>query len=79
MDPALKEKISSSLQSVRPFLQSDGGDVEFVNISEDGVVEVRLVGACASCPMSIMTLRAGIERWLMREFQEVRRVESVVK
>jgi Fe-S cluster biogenesis protein NfuA len=79
MDETLKGKISTSLQSVRPFLQSDGGDVELVRVSDDGVVEVRLTGACVSCPMSIMTLRAGIERWLMKEVPEIRRVESVVK
>ncbi len=73
----MKEKILLTLESVRPFLQIDGGDVEFVNITTDGIVEVKLVGACASCPMSIMTLRGGIERALMLEIPEVRRVEAV--
>ena len=73
----MKEKVLSTLEMVRPFLQIDGGDVELVNISTDGIVEVRLVGACASCPMSIMTLRGGIERALMLEIPEVRRVEAV--
>ncbi|HTX18952.1 MAG TPA: NifU family protein [Bacteroidota bacterium] len=74
----MNEKILSILEQVRPYLQMDGGDVQLVDISNDGIVKVRLTGACASCPMSIMTLRAGIERALMREVPEVRRVESVV-
>ena len=72
------EKILSILAEIRPYLQSDGGDVELVDVSNDGIVRVRLTGACASCPMSIMTLRAGIERAVMLEVPEVRRVESVV-
>jgi Fe-S cluster biogenesis protein NfuA len=65
------------LETVRPFLQEDGGDVELVNVTDDGIVELKLTGACATCPMSIMTLRAGIERALMREIPDVRRVEAV--
>ncbi len=73
----MKAKIESALATVRPYLQIDGGDVELVDVSADGIVRVKLVGACASCPMSMMTLRAGIERALMLEVPEVRRVESV--
>jgi Fe-S cluster biogenesis protein NfuA len=73
----MKEKVLTALEVVRPYLQSDGGDVEFVDVTSGGIVVVRLVGACATCPMSIMTLRAGIERALMREIPEVRRVEAV--
>lgn len=69
--------IVESLEHVRPYLQIDGGDVEFVRITEDGIVEVRLTGSCLLCPMSNMTLRAGIERALMLDFEEVRRVEQV--
>lgn len=65
------------METVRPFLQEDGGDVELVNVTDDGIVELKLTGACATCPMSIMTLRAGIERALMREIPDVRRVEAV--
>lgn len=71
------EVIESSLAKVRPYLNEDGGDVELVRVTEDGIVEVRLIGSCQSCPMSIMTLRAGIERSLMLAHQEVRRVEQV--
>jgi Fe-S cluster biogenesis protein NfuA len=73
----LQERVSNVLQSVRPYLQADGGDVNLVRVSDDGIVEVHLEGACGSCPMAMMTLRAGIERALMREIPEVKRVESV--
>ena len=72
-----RETIEKSLTKVRPYLQMDGGDVELVQITEDGIVEVRLVGSCKQCPMSLMTLRAGIERALMLAHQEVKRVEQV--
>lgn len=71
------EIISKALEKVRPYLKVDGGDVEFVQLKEDGIVEVRLTGSCVLCPMSMMTLRAGIERALMLEHQEVKRVEQV--
>lgn len=73
----MKEKIQEALNSIRPFLQADNGDVELIEITEDGIVKVKLTGACEICPMSIMTLRAGIERALMREVPGIRRVESV--
>jgi Fe-S cluster biogenesis protein NfuA len=71
------EVIQKSLEHVRPYLQRDGGDVEFVRLTDDGIVEVRLTGSCVSCPMSLMTLRAGIERALMLAHAEIRRVEQV--
>jgi len=70
-------QVEKALERVRPFLNADGGDVELVRLTDDGVVEVRLLGSCLSCPMSIMTLRAGIERALMLDYKEVRRVEQV--
>jgi len=72
-----EEILRNSLDQVRPYLQRDGGDVEFVRMTEDGIVEVRLTGSCVSCPMSLMTLRAGIERSLLLAHQELRRVEQV--
>jgi Fe-S cluster biogenesis protein NfuA len=69
--------INQSLEKVRPYLKIDGGDVELVRLTPDGIVEVRLLGSCVVCPMSIMTLRAGIERALMLEHNEVKRVEQV--
>ena len=73
----MKDKVLKALEQMRPFLQADSGDVELIEVSEDGIVKVRLTGACKTCPMSVMTLRAGIERSLMREVPGIRRVESV--
>lgn len=71
------ELVEASLMKIRPYLQEDGGDVKLVRVTEDGIVEVRLTGSCVQCPMSIMTLRAGIERALMLALQDVKRVEQV--
>jgi Fe-S cluster biogenesis protein NfuA len=71
----MKEKVEAVLKKIRPALQRDGGDVELVEILENGVVRVRLKGACAGCPMSQMTLRNGIERVLKQEIPEVKAVE----
>ena len=73
----MEERIKKALDTIRPYLQADGGDVELVNISKDGIVQVKLIGACSSCPMSQMTLRAGVERALIREVPGIRRVEAV--
>jgi len=72
----MKEKVEAALNKVRPALQADGGDVELVEVT-DGVVKVRLTGACGGCPMSQMTLKMGIERHLKREVPEVKEVVSV--
>ncbi len=71
------EQIEESLARIRPYLEVDGGDVQLARLTEEGIVEVRLLGSCQGCPMSLMTLRAGVERALMREHPEVRRVEQV--
>ncbi|MGD0339677.1 MAG: NifU family protein [Bacteroidota bacterium] len=73
----LQERVKKVLESIRPYLKADGGDVDLVKITDDGIVSVHLIGACGSCPMAMMTLRAGIERALMREIPEVKRVEAV--
>jgi Fe-S cluster biogenesis protein NfuA len=73
----IQTRVKNALQTIRPYLQADGGDVELVQVTNDGIVEVRLTGACGNCPMSQMTLRAGIERALMRNIPEIRRVEAV--
>jgi Fe-S cluster biogenesis protein NfuA len=73
----LKAEILNALDSIRPFLQADGGDVELVEVSDDGIVKVKLKGTCEICPMSVMTLRAGIERSLLRQVPGIRRVEAV--
>jgi Fe-S cluster biogenesis protein NfuA len=72
----MKEQIEEAIKKIRPMLQADGGDVEFVDV-QDGVVKVRLQGACAGCPMSQMTVKNGIERLLKQEIPEVKSVESV--
>jgi Fe-S cluster biogenesis protein NfuA len=72
----MKEKIEQALNKIRPALQADGGDVEFVGV-ENGIVKVRLTGACGGCPMSQMTLKMGIERHLRKEVPEVKSVEAV--
>ena len=72
----MQEKVKQVLDKIRPSLQADGGDVEFVDFV-DGVVKVRLKGACAGCPMSQMTLKNGIEKFLKREIPEVVAVEGV--
>ena len=72
----MKEKVQEAINKIRPTLQADGGDVELVSV-EDGVVQVRLQGACKGCPMSQMTLKNGIEKFLKKEVPEVARVEGV--
>jgi Fe-S cluster biogenesis protein NfuA len=73
----LKDEVEKVLSKVRPYLQADGGDVELVEVTEDGVVKVRLKGACGSCPMALMTLKMGIERYLKKEIPEVTEVIAV--
>ncbi len=73
----LNQRILDALDKIRPYLKADGGDIELVNVTPDGIVEVRLTGACSSCPMSQMTLRAGVERAIIREVPGIRRVEAV--
>jgi Fe-S cluster biogenesis protein NfuA len=73
----MEERIERALDSVRPYLRADGGDVSVVRYRPDGVVELKWVGTCLICPMSQLTLRAGVERVIMKEIPEVRRVEAV--
>ncbi len=70
-------QVQEVLDKLRPFIQGDGGDVELVDV-EDGVVKVRLLGACGSCPASTITLKAGIERALMEEVEGIKEVEQVL-
>ena len=73
----MRERVEQSLERIRPALQADGGDVELVEVTEDGVVKVRLVGACRGCPMSQLTLANGVERVIREDVPEVTRVEAV--
>jgi Fe-S cluster biogenesis protein NfuA len=77
MTEPIEKRIHTALDKVRPFLQADGGDVDFVRMREDGILELSWTGTCKKCPMSQMTLRAGVERTIMADVPEVRRVETV--
>ncbi len=72
----MREEIAQALEEVRPGLQRDGGDIELVDVV-DGVVKVRLTGACAGCPMSQMTLKVGVENYLKKKVPSVKSVEAV--
>ena len=73
----MKEEVEKVLEMVRPGLQADGGDVELVEVTDDGIVKVRLTGACGSCPMSTMTLKMGIERAMKEKVPGVIEVVQV--
>jgi len=74
----MKEQVDQALDSIRPALEMDGGNVELVDVDEErGVVKVKLVGACGSCPMSQMTLKMGVERVIMEQVPEVTEVVAV--
>lgn len=77
MSEPIEQRIQAALDRVRPYLQEDGGDVEMVRMRSDGILEVSLTGTCKRCPMSLMTLRAGVERAVMNDVPEVRRIETV--
>ncbi len=72
-----KEKVLKALDRVRPYLQSDGGDIELVEVTADNIVKVKLQGACYGCPYSLQTLKAGVEQALIKEVPEIRSVVSV--
>ncbi len=72
----MREKVETALKEIRPHLQADGGDVELVDV-ENGIVKVRLTGACAGCPMSQMTLKQGIESYIKKAIPEIVSVEEV--
>ena len=72
----MRENVEKALQKIRPALQADGGDIELIDV-QDGVVRVKLTGACGDCPMSQMTLKQGVERVLREEVPEVKGLEAV--
>jgi Fe-S cluster biogenesis protein NfuA len=72
----MRERVEKALEKIRPALQADGGDIELIDVT-DGVVKVKLTGACGGCPMSQMTLKMGVERTLKQQVPEVKSVESV--
>ncbi|MGR3218705.1 MAG: NifU family protein [Candidatus Anammoxibacter sp.] len=73
----MRERVEKALEDIRPALQADGGDIELVDIEENGVVKVRLTGACGSCPSALMTLKHGVEAKLKEVIPEVTSVEAV--
>jgi Fe-S cluster biogenesis protein NfuA len=73
----MRKEVETVLAKIRPYLMADGGDVELVDVSADGIVKVRLTGACGGCPMSTMTLKGSIERTLKEELPQVKRVVAV--
>jgi Fe-S cluster biogenesis protein NfuA len=72
-----REKVEEALKQVRPALQRDGGDIELVSVEENGTIKVRLKGACGACPMSTMTLKMGVEKYLKQHLPEVKEVVQV--
>jgi Fe-S cluster biogenesis protein NfuA len=75
-EKSIRERVSQALEKVRPYLQSDGGDIDLVDVTDDGTVKVRLTGACHGCPYSMQTLKAGVEQAIMKEVPEITRVIS---
>jgi len=74
----MKEKVEKILEEIRPSLQADGGNVELIDVSDDGVVKVKLTGACSQCPMSTITLKMAIEKRLKEAIPEIKSVEQVL-
>ncbi|OHX66531.1 NifU family protein [Flammeovirga pacifica] len=77
MSQTLIEKVEEALNTIRPYLEADGGDAKIVDVTEDGIAKVELLGACGSCPMSAMTLKAGIEQAIINAVPEVKKVEAI--
>jgi Fe-S cluster biogenesis protein NfuA len=73
----LTTKVKNIIEQVRPYLQQDGGDISFVEITDDNVVNVELMGACGSCPYSTMTLKNGVENTIRKALPEIKSVEAV--
>ena len=73
----MKERVEKALDEIRPYLQTEGGNVELIDVTEDGIVKVRLKGACGSCPMSTYTLKMGIEQKIKEMVPEVKEVVAV--
>lgn len=76
-DQEIYSKVESSLDTIRPYLKADGGDIKVMEITDDMVVKVKLLGACESCPMSFMTMKAGVEKSIKDAIPEIRGIETV--
>lgn len=77
VDSALQERVLEALKSIRPYLEADGGDLKVLEITEDKIVKVELLGSCGSCPMSSMTMKAGIEQAIISAVPEIKGVEAI--
>ena len=77
MQQDLVQQVEKALENIRPYLQADGGNVKVLELTEEGVVKLELLGACGSCPMSAMTFKAGIEEAIKREVPQVKRIEAI--
>ena len=73
----MKDRVAKAIEDIRPNLQADGGDIELINVTDDGVVQVKLQGACRGCPGAAMTLKHGVERYLKQQVPEVKSVENM--
>lgn len=73
----LTEKVQNVIEQIRPYLQADGGDIQFIELTEDLIVKVELQGACGSCPYSLMTLKNGVEQAVIKAIPEIKSVESI--
>lgn len=73
----MREKVEKALEKIRPMLQADGGNVDLVEVTDDGVVKLKLTGSCGCCPMSQMTLKTGIEKILKNEVPEVKEIIAI--
>jgi len=73
---SIRDRVAKALERVRPYLQSDGGDIDLLDVTDDMTVKVRLKGACHGCPYSMQTLKAGVEQAIMKEVPEIKRVIS---
>jgi Fe-S cluster biogenesis protein NfuA len=76
-ETVIKQEVEQALAKIRPFLQRDGGDIQLIDVTDDGIVKVQLTGACQGCPMSQMTLKQGVEKALMKEVPGVKEVQSI--
>ena len=74
---SIRDRVAKALDKVRPYLQSDGGDIDLIDVTEEGTVKVKLKGACHGCPYSLQTLKAGVEQAIIKEVPEIKSVISV--
>ena len=77
MQQDLIDQVEKALENIRPYLEADGGNVQVLEITEEGVVKLELLGACGSCPMSAMTFKAGIEEAIKREVPQIKAIEAI--